>query len=110
MSFPEWGPQNPTICGDSGGAASTYIQGMHDWMATHNFTWQVFFDVDPNCSYIIGATNQCSVVIPGYDHQMMPASDSRVATHYPKASKLYRKLFSRPLFHASRGRSFPSRN
>ena len=41
----------------------------------------------------IAATNQCAVLDPQTDHQLMPAWDNRVATHYPQASALYKSLF-----------------
>jgi hypothetical protein len=94
MAFPEWGIMSPAACGDAKGATA-FVQGMHDWMATHDVAWHVYFDVNPSCSYIM-SNNQCAVVSDG-DHQLMPASDSRVATHYPQASALYKQLFSQPL-------------
>jgi hypothetical protein len=99
MAFPEWGIKSPRDCGDNNGAVS-YVQNMHDWMATHNVAWHVYFDVNPSCSYIVSATNQCAFVSDG-DHQLMPASDGRIATHYPAASALYKQLFSKPLVRTS---------
>jgi hypothetical protein len=97
MSFPEWGVRTPQECGDSNGALP-FIQNMHDWMATHNVAWHVYFDVNPSCSYIM-PNNQCAWVSDG-DHQLMPASDGRVATHYPQASALYKSLFGQPVARA----------
>ena len=96
ITFPEWGLVNPTACGDTSGGPS-FVQNMHDWMATHNVAWHVYFDVDPNCSYIDCVEPVSVDEGTGADHELQPEADPRVATHYPVSSALYKKLFSLPL-------------